>query len=73
MRRKRGLLALILLAGLLAGTGILLYVGHALAAPMPAVIGPPPPDLRPRRSRSRALPGAGCGGGSAGFRARAVW
>ena len=46
MRRKRGLLALILLAGLLAGTGILLYVGHALAAPMPAVIGPPPPDLQ---------------------------
>jgi uncharacterized protein len=46
MRRKRKLLALILLAGLLAGTGILLYVGYALAAPMPAVIGPPPPDLQ---------------------------
>jgi fermentation-respiration switch protein FrsA (DUF1100 family) len=46
MRSLRRLLALVLLAGLLGGTAFLLYVGHALAAPMPAVIGPPPPDLQ---------------------------
>jgi uncharacterized protein len=45
MHRKR-LVALLLLAGLLAGLGFLLYAGHALAAPQPAVVGPPPPDLR---------------------------
>ncbi|HEY3567424.1 MAG TPA: alpha/beta fold hydrolase [Thermoanaerobaculia bacterium] len=45
MPRKPRLIALILLGGLLAGLGFLLYAGHALAAPQPAVIGPPPPDL----------------------------
>jgi uncharacterized protein len=45
MRRKR-LIALFLLGGLLAVVGILLGAGYALAAPQPAVIGPPPPDLR---------------------------
>lgn len=45
MRRKR-LVALLLLGGLLAGLGFVLYAGHALAAPQRAVIGPPPPDLR---------------------------
>jgi uncharacterized protein len=46
MRRKRRLIALLLLGGLLAAFGILLYAGHALAAPQREVIGPPPPDLR---------------------------
>jgi len=45
MRRTR-LIALLLLGGLLAGLGVLLYAGHLLAAPQRAVIGPPPPDLR---------------------------
>src|SRR3954468_1254117 len=46
MSSRGRLIALILLGGLLAAAGVLFCAGHFLAAPMPAVIGPPPPDLR---------------------------